>query len=332
MTGTVPVFFRDGRDIQPRPFMDKNISYLSYAEQFKVMQDKCLQIAPFEGRFETSVNGLYVSRMNQNSDNVSFVIKPSVLFFVDGFCFSRLGQFTVTTEPGDVAHVRSQMPNQATVRVLPGQTFMVIILFWDLDLLGSLVSMEMHRKPAALEPNMVSLRPRIDRELLPLLIRLLDHAQDDSGDVITTPPVLVDIYQHLLRGPLGYFIKKEMLSIGAMNIIKSISWLNNRYTHDLHVNELAQIADMPLTTFHRYFKWLTSLSPLQYLKTVRLIEARRLMLFYGKSAITSAKDVGYGSSTQFTREYKRLFQRPPHRDMAFTMRFNMPIYQPLALI
>ena len=72
---------------------------------------------------------------------------------------------------------------------------------------------------------------------------------------------------------------------------------------------------MSLSAFHRHFKALTSLSPLQYQKRLRLVEARRLMMYEGHKASSAAYDVGYESVPQFTRDYARLFGMPPGRDM-----------------
>jgi AraC-like DNA-binding protein len=71
---------------------------------------------------------------------------------------------------------------------------------------------------------------------------------------------------------------------------------------------------MSLSAFHKHFKDYTSLTPVQYQKRLRLIEARRLMLYEGATANKAAFEVGYESSSQFTREYARLFGAPPRRD------------------
>lgn len=80
------------------------------------------------------------------------------------------------------------------------------------------------------------------------------------------------------------------------------------------VERLAQAAAMGLSAFHRHFKEVTSLTPGQYPKRLRLIEAQRLMLYQGLNASTAAFEVGYESVSQFTREYGRLFGAPPKRD------------------
>jgi AraC-like DNA-binding protein len=182
------------------------------------------------------------------------------------------------------------------------------------------------KKPSALFSHPV----QIDEKLMRILIKLLTSVTLPAPFFSQTPSYLLDLYQYVLNSPLGYILKYAVASKVA-DISRSIDYLKLRFNQDIAVSELAKVAEMPLTTFHRHFKWQTGMSPLQYLKSVRLIEARRLMLFYGKTAVNSSKDVGYTSSTQFTREYKRIFYKPPRQDMHYTLRYNAPIYQPLSL-
>lgn len=98
-------------------------------------------------------------------------------------------------------------------------------------------------------------------------------------------------------------------------IARAVRWLENNYKAPLKVNELAEYANMAVSTFHRNFKLMTTLSPLQFQKKLRLLEAQRLMLTEGADAANSAYDVGYESPAQFNREYKRMFGSPPVKDV-----------------
>jgi transcriptional regulator GlxA family with amidase domain len=87
------------------------------------------------------------------------------------------------------------------------------------------------------------------------------------------------------------------------------------YTKPLRVEELAEIARMGMSTLHHHFRALTAMSPLQYQKQLRLVAARERMLTEGIDAASAAFEVGYESASQFNREYKRFFGRPPMRDI-----------------
>lgn len=92
-------------------------------------------------------------------------------------------------------------------------------------------------------------------------------------------------------------------------------WVRENFTTPVQIDDLARKVNMATSTFHRHFKEVTTISPLQYLKRLRLYEAQRLMLVEQHDAGSAGLAVGYESATQFSREYKRLFGEPPLRDI-----------------
>lgn len=96
---------------------------------------------------------------------------------------------------------------------------------------------------------------------------------------------------------------------------KAIAWLRNNFHKPLHMNQLAEVARMGVSTLHRHFRELTSMTPLQYHKQLRLQAARQRMLMEDVDATTAAYEVGYESVSQFNREYSRMFGNPPIRDV-----------------
>ena len=97
-------------------------------------------------------------------------------------------------------------------------------------------------------------------------------------------------------------------------IAGAINHLRDNFTRPVRVEELAQAAGMSASSFHQHFKALTSMSPLQYQKQLRLLEARRLMLTDGANVSSAAYQVGYESASQFSREYARKFGAAPKRE------------------
>ena len=96
---------------------------------------------------------------------------------------------------------------------------------------------------------------------------------------------------------------------------RAVALIRSDYARPLRAESLAELADMSVSTFHQHFRAVTSLSPLQFQKQLRLIEGRRMMLSEGASASMAAYAVGYESVPQFTREYGRMFGAPPARDI-----------------
>lgn len=145
------------------------------------------------------------------------------------------------------------------------------------------------------------------------LVDLLDHADDI--------PVLADtirreIAYHLLKSEQGGRLWHTAMSGSQSNRIhKVILWLRQHYKETLRMNELADIAAMSVSSMHAHFRDITSLSPVQFQKQLRLQEARRLMLVAGVDAGSAAAEVGYESASHFNREYAKMFGQPPLRDI-----------------
>jgi len=119
----------------------------------------------------------------------------------------------------------------------------------------------------------------------------------------------------LLAGQHGAAIRRLALSDShAQRVARAVAILRAGFTRPIPVERLAAAAGMSPSSFHQHFKAVTSLSPLQFQKQLRLLEARRLMLSDGVNASRAAFQVGYESVPQFTREYARMFGASPRRD------------------
>jgi transcriptional regulator GlxA family with amidase domain len=98
------------------------------------------------------------------------------------------------------------------------------------------------------------------------------------------------------------------------HLARAIAWIRRHYDQTLRVEDLAALATMSVTTFHRHFRALTSMTPIQYQKQIRLHEARARLLAGPGDIAGAGFAVGYGSPSQFSREYRRMFGAPPSRD------------------
>ncbi len=145
------------------------------------------------------------------------------------------------------------------------------------------------------------------------LTRLLDTPQDIP---FLAPMIIHEIYYRLLIGKQGEAVRQIATPDSNMQrIAEAIKFLKADFTRSLRVEDLADLANMSSASFHRHFKKVTSMSPLQYQKQLRLLEARRLMLTENTDATNAAYRVGYESPSQFSREYSRMFGAPPIKDI-----------------
>lgn len=145
------------------------------------------------------------------------------------------------------------------------------------------------------------------------LTQLLDIPQDIP---ILSPLIIREIYYRLLMGDQSEAVRQIATSGSNMQrIAEVIGLIKADFTQSLRVENLAEQANMSAASFHHHFKAVTSMSPLQYQKHLRLLEARRLMLAEDSDASNAAYQVGYESTSQFSREYSCLFGAPPLRDI-----------------
>ncbi|MCY1178057.1 HTH-type transcriptional activator RhaS [compost metagenome] len=158
---------------------------------------------------------------------------------------------------------------------------------------------------------------RTDPLLLDALLRLIRLLDSPKDIPILAPLIQREILYRLLRGPQGYRLYEIALANSQTHrVCQAITWLNNNFQQPLRIEDLAREVNLSTSTLHHRFKAVTSMSPLQYQKQLRLQEARRLMLNDGLEAAVAAYRVGYESPSQFSREYSRLYGAPPIRDVA----------------
>ena len=157
----------------------------------------------------------------------------------------------------------------------------------------------------------------LDDDLLDPLLRLL-RLLDRPRDIPVLAPLFErEILYRLLCGPRGEMLRQLALPSSQLSeISRAINLIRERYDQSIRVDELARTASMSATSFHRHFRAVTAMSPLQFQKRIRLQEARRRLLSQEVDAARVSFDVGYESASQFSREYRRMFGAPPGRDAA----------------
>jgi AraC-like DNA-binding protein len=174
-------------------------------------------------------------------------------------------------------------------------------------------------------PPMLTVRPtplalavnRLEADLTDALERLLRLLDRPAEIPVLAGQIEREIVYRLLCGAQGEMLRQ--LALPASNISRigrAIGVIRARYDEKVHIEELARTAGMSVTSFHRHFRAVTAMSPLQFQKRIRLYEARRMLLAHDIDATNASIDVGYVSASQFSREYRRLFGDPPGRDAA----------------
>src|SRR5436309_11608334 len=270
-----------------------------------------------DGVSETAVPALRLSRFSAPSDLVALVYEPCLCVVAQGAKEVILAGETYRLDPARSLLVSVDLPVAArVVEASPGRPYLAVRIALDPAVVGELLADGTTASPLGPSARAIAVTP-VEPPLLDAvgrLVALLDSPQDIAP---LAPLVLREITYRVLTGPQGARLR-QIASAGApaQRIARAIRWLKDHFADPLRVESLARHARMSPSALHLHFKGMTTMSPLQYQKRLRLQEARRLMLGEGLEAAEAAFRVGYESPSQFSREYRRAFGAPPRRDVA----------------
>lgn len=282
------------------------------------LKEKALRHMPEVGVMETAVPGLSISRRLAHDILENSLYKPCIGVMLQGRKKSIIGMEEYIYGEGQCLVVGVDVPS--SFYVMDGTEdapFLCLSLAVDSFLLTRLAA---EVPPSPESPSASSMRgvsvENVDVAVLDAFSRLMDLLDRPEHISMLAPMIIKEIYYRMLLGPQGDFLRRfHTLGSQSTQIAQAVTWLRDNYRSPLQVEELARRVNMATSTFHRHFKEVTSLSPLQFHKRLRLFEAQRLMLAERVDAASAGLAVGYESPTQFNREYKRLFGEPPHRNI-----------------
>ncbi|GKS90755.1 AraC family transcriptional regulator [Acidovorax sp. SUPP2539] len=259
----------------------------------------------------TPVHGLYLVRRTAPSALEHAVEQPLVCLVLQGRKRVAMGSRTASYAAGDTMIVTANVPTASRIsQASIAQPYLAVALELDPAVITDLVlgSPECHAPAAAPDTgDEDDLRDAVRR-----LVRLLDRPESLA---VLKEGLVREIHHWLLRGRQGAAVRHLGLPDShARRIARAVAILRAEPARPVRIEQLAAAAGMGRSAFHRHFRAITSLSPLQFQKALRLMEARRLILSQGKSMSQVAFEVGYESASQFSREYARMHGRPPMRD------------------
>ncbi|MEH1914604.1 AraC family transcriptional regulator [Nostoc sp.] len=291
-----------------------------------VVAEQCQALATLVARhtepngtriYPTAIAPLSLSRSDASSTIIYQDYQPGLALLVQGKKDMVLGKETYTYEAGQCFVVSVDLPlGRCIVEATPDQPYLGLKLTLDSMQLCEMVA-QMNFSSGKKENSVRGLFvSNADATLLDCALRLtklLDTRQDIP---MLAPMMIREIYYRLLMGEQSEAVRQIATSGSSMQRIASaIKRIKSNFTQPMRVEDLAKQVRMSTSSFHQHFKQVTSMSPLQYQKQLRLSEARRLMLTEGCDATSAAYQVGYESPSQFSREYSRLFGAPPMRDI-----------------
>ena len=286
-------------------------------EKNRILKEKLLKWLQEPGEYQTPVTGLVLYRRDDSEACENCFYEPAVGLIVQGNKHSVIGSQEYHYGENYSLLNSVDLPSKNYILEATPQTpFLGVGLKIDKYLVSQLMTEFPKLSKMADEPVKGLSVAVIEHDIFDAFLRLIDLLENPEEIPVMAPMIIREIHYRLLVGPRGKFLRAINTAGSQGNrIAQAISWLRNNYREPLQVDELAKKANMATSTFHRHFKQITTLSPLQYQKRLRLYEAQRLMLVENEYASNACLAVGYESPTQFNREYKRLFGEPPSRNI-----------------
>jgi AraC-like DNA-binding protein len=271
---------------------------------------------PGESPFRTAVDGMGILRSDHPKPPNHMISRPVMCIVAQGAKWGTFGDSRLEYRAGQALVVGVETPSVGQVfEASPGEPCLVIVLELDLALMRSVAEGLETPPRASGEPGRGVFVTDFQGPLADCALRLVRLLDTPQAIPTLHPVIMREICYWLLTGPHGGDVARMALAnTPSQRVIKAMHNLRRRFKETVRIGELAAIAKMSPSAFHRQFKALTSMTPLQYQKQLRLLEARRQMISCGVNVEAASFAVGYESPSQFSREYARMFGAPPKRD------------------
>lgn len=284
---------------------------------YSKLKKSVLKRIPRPGAYSSPVPCLEFFRVDDSKRSENCFYKTKIVLMLQGRKRAIIGGEEYSYGEGQYLVSGVDIPGTSYIAEgSPEKPALAIALDINMETVSRLLS-EMPTVPVNGAPSRGIAVAEADSGMLDAFLRLVKLLESGKDMPIFAPIIIREIYSRLLIGPLGGHMR-GFCTYGTQNnrIMRAVDWLKGNYDKPIKIEELARRANMAPTTFHRHFRKVTSVSPIQYQKKLRLHEGKRLMIAENETVAEAAYAVGYESPTQFSREYKRLFGVSPKRDVS----------------
>lgn len=266
-----------------------------------------------DGVAPSPIPGLTTVRTCAPTGLVHGIPRPLVCLVLQGSKRVSFGLQSFDFHPGDSLLITADVPTVSQVtRASLAEPYLALVLELDTGMIAELAL----RIAEEADDNGLPVRlERTDGDVAAVALRLMRLLDRPAAVPILHAQLLRELHYWLLTGRHGRALRRLGLQDSrTQRLARAVALLRSSYARPIRVEDLADAVGMSVSSFHQHFRAMTSLSPLQFQKQLRLIEARRRMISEGASASSAAFAVGYESVPQFTRDYGKFFGQPPLRD------------------
>lgn len=281
-------------------------------------------LASQEGFTPTRLEGVQVLRSSRAQPRRPVVYTPSVVIVAQGCKIGYVGNSVHVYDRDHYLVLSVLLPFECEIaQATPEEPFLALSVGVDAVMLNELMLDMQEAEPNA-PPMSAASTSRLTPDLRDSALRLLECLHSPVDSKILGRQLVREILYRILQGDQGAALRALSGVDGSFGqIAKALKRIHSEYQTPLDVETLARTANMSVSVFHQHFKTVTASSPIQYLKSLRLHKARTLMAKAGFNAKTAADEVGYASTSQFSREFKRFFGASPIQEAARVRHVNL---------
>lgn len=256
--------------------------------------------------------GLNLIASDAPTEAQQLVYEPMLCLILQGAKTTTLGAESHPYRAGQYLVVSADLPVSGQVLEAP---YLAVGVPLDATVIADLM-METGESAAEAPPLRALAVSDMDDDLMDVVIRLVRLLDRPNEAAVLAPLIRRELMWRLLTGERAGMMRQIGSGAGRLEQVRrAIRWLRVHYAEPMRIERLAEVAGMSETSLYRHFKAVTAMSPLQYQKQIRLQAARNLLLARGRDVAGIGFAVGYDSPSQFSREYARLYGRPPGRDL-----------------
>ena len=292
------------------------------------------QLARHDGYTDTDVPAVRLTRATQSVAKTPVMSEPCIAIALQGRKRAFFGNDVLQFDADQYLVVAIPMPFCSATEATPDEPFLGLTIQVDRSTLADLmfaIDQSDNEVPAAPKGMMTT---RMDDRLRDTVLRLLETLHSPLEARVLGPAIVREICFRVLMGEQGAAMRAALTSQGQFGrIAKALRRIHADYAASIDVGMLAAEANMSVPAFHVHFKSVTHCSPIQYVKSARLHQARLLMARNDITAQAACAQVGYESPSQFSREFKRFFGRSPGEEADLFRRYLAPpAVQPAPLL
>jgi AraC-like DNA-binding protein len=270
-------------------------------------------LAPQEGYNLTALPDVRILRSDCALSRTPVLYDPGIVIVCQGRKRGYFGDQVYVYDEQHYLAVAVPVPFTMETDASPQHPLLAIYMHLDFRVAAELmIQIDQARMPAQNDAPQSMMSSPMDAALRTSVLRFLEAMSKPLDATILGPALVRELYFRVLTGAQGNAMRAALAMQGQFGKIgKALRRIHTTYAQPLDIPQLASEAGMSVPTFHSHFKAITRTSPMQYVKSTRLHQARLLMVRQGMTAEAASHAVGYASPSQFNREFKRLFGRTP---------------------